>query len=240
MLKTFSLMLFIFAGLSSCRPALMTGGTMNINTIIVGQLEVNCYIVTDGQSPDALIIDPGDDHERIAEYIDRHGLKPTAIVLTHAHYDHVCATGDLHKIYGIPIIMHEDEKATYEATKKLCISWGFSPDDFPPDFQTVREGDKIAAGSLLLEVIHTPGHTPGCICLYGSGTLFTGDTLFKGSIGRTDLPGGNTNKLMVSLKKLIALPPDTRVLCGHGEETTIGRELKSNPYLNEKSRLKMF
>ncbi|MGC2062951.1 MAG: MBL fold metallo-hydrolase [Thermodesulfovibrionales bacterium] len=213
---------------------------MLVNTVVVGQLEVNCYIVSDGHSPDALIIDPGDDHERIVEYIDKGGLKPKYIILTHAHYDHVCAAGDLHKRYGVPLVMHEDEKMTYEMTKKLCISWGFSPDDFPADFQTVKEGEKISVGGLSLEVIHTPGHTPGCICLYGNKMLFTGDTLFKGSVGRTDLPGGNTNRLMDSLKKLTALPSETRVLCGHGEETTIGQELKRNPYLNEKFKLKIF
>lgn len=240
LMKTIILLLCTSAVLLACRPAQVTGGTMHVNTVVVGQLEVNCYIVSDGQSPDALIIDPGDDHERIASFIDEHGLKPKYIVLTHAHYDHVCAAGDLHEKYGIPIVMHEAEKMTYEMTKKLCVSWGLSPDDFPRDFQTVQEGDTITAGSLGLAVIHTPGHTPGSICLSGGNTLFAGDTLFKGSVGRTDRPGGNTRQLMASLKKLTVLPPDTRVLCGHGEGTTIGSEMKSNPYLNEKSRLKIF
>jgi len=240
MLKTISLSLFFAAGLLACRTAVLTGGTMNVQKVVVGQLEVNCYIATDGRSPEALIIDPGDEPERIAEYIDRRQLKPKYIIFTHAHYDHVCAAGDLHKKYGVPIVMHEDEKTTYEMTKKLCISWGFDAGDFPADFRTVKEGEKITAGELSLEVIHTPGHTPGCICLYGNRTLFTGDTLFKGSVGRTDLPGGNTNKLMESLRKLTGLPADTNVFCGHGEETTVGREMKSNPYLNEKFRLKIF
>jgi glyoxylase-like metal-dependent hydrolase (beta-lactamase superfamily II) len=240
MLKTISLVLGICFGLLACRPEQITGGSMLVHTVVVGQLEVNCFIVSDGKSPEAIIIDPGDDHERIAEVIEKQGLTPRYVVLTHAHYDHVCAAGDLHKKYGIPVVMHEAEKMTYEATKKLCISWGFSPDDFPADFQGVKEGDNITVGSLSLGVIHTPGHTPGGMCLSGGNTLFTGDTLFKGSVGRTDLPGGNTQQLMSSLKKLTALPPDTRVLCGHGEGTTIGNEVKGNPYLNEKSRLKIF
>jgi len=213
---------------------------MLVNTVVVGQLEVNCYIVSDGHNPEAVIIDPGDDHERIVEVIEKKGLKPRYVVLTHAHYDHICAAGDLVRRYKVPLVMHVDDRETYEVNKGRCISWGLSPDDFPRDFQTVKEGEKISVGGLSLEVIHTPGHTPGCICLYGGNTLFTGDTLFKGSVGRTDLPGGNTQQLMASLKKLIALPPDTRVLCGHGEGTTIGSEMKSNPYLNKKSRLKIF
>ncbi len=205
---------------------------MLVNSVVVGQLEVNCYIVSDGHSPEALIIDPGDDHERIAAVIDAHLLKPKYIVFTHAHYDHVCAAGDLVRRYRVPVIMHADDRDTYRSTKDRCVSWGYAPDDFPGDFQEVGEGDTIAVGGLRLKVIHTPGHTPGSICLSGENTLFTGDTLFQSSVGRTDLPGGSTQQLMASLKKLTALPPETRVLCGHAGETTIGSELRSNPYLD--------
>ncbi|MBA4372354.1 MAG: MBL fold metallo-hydrolase [Thermodesulfovibrio sp.] len=239
-MKTRILLLAAAAVLFACSAARVTGGTMLIQSIAVGQLAVNCYIVSDGNSREALIIDPGDEPERIAAFVGEHGLKPKYIVFTHAHYDHICAAGDLHKLYGVPIIMHEAETGTYQSSKEFCVSRGFSREDFPADFQTVREGGRITVASLVLEIIHTPGHTPGSMGLSGGKALFTGDTLFKGTVGRTDLPGGNTQQLMGSLKKLTALPPDTRVLCGHGEETTLGRELKSNPYLNEKFKLKLY
>ncbi|MBI5102662.1 MAG: MBL fold metallo-hydrolase [Nitrospirae bacterium] len=213
---------------------------MRVNTVVVGQLGVNCYIVSDGSSPEAVIIDPGDEHDKIESAVAALGLTPVSIVLTHAHYDHICAAGDLRERYNIPILMHEDDRETYRRSKELCISWGLSPSDFPADYQTMKSGDKISAGRLSLEVIHTPGHTPGGVSLYGNRTVFTGDTLFKGAVGRTDLPGGNTARLMESLKKLSALPVETRVLCGHGEETTMGQEIKSNPYLNEKATLKLY
>lgn len=206
---------------------------MEIQRIPVGQLGANCYIVTDGRSGEALIIDPGDDSERISDYIDRHGLKPIGIFFTHAHYDHVCAAGDLKKLYNAPVIMHEDEQETYEMTKNLCISRGLTPEDFPADYKTVRGGDRIAVGSLSLEVMHTPGHSPGSVCLHGGGAVITGDTLFRGSVGRSDLPGGNTSQLFASLGKLKTLPAGTRVLSGHGDESTIEHEIRNNPYLKE-------
>lgn len=206
---------------------------MRIDKIVVGQLEVNCYVVSDEKSSEALIIDPGDEFERIAGLIDSLGVKPVYILFTHAHYDHVCAAKELKDRYQCPIVMHEDEKTTYEMTARRCVSWGYEPEDFPPPDMTVRNKDKIALGEVSLDVMHTPGHSPGGICVYGERCLFTGDTLFKGSVGRTDLPGGNAARLSGSLKDLILLPPDTKVLCGHGEETTLGEESVRNPFLNK-------
>jgi glyoxylase-like metal-dependent hydrolase (beta-lactamase superfamily II) len=213
---------------------------MQVHRIPVGQLEANCYIVTDGRSSDAIIIDPGDDPERIISHIEKNGLRPIRIIFTHAHFDHVGASGDLKRRSDLPVMMHEEERATYEVTRKQCVSWGLSPDDLPKDFKTFREGDRITVGNLSLEVIHTPGHTPGSICLYGNGAIFTGDTLFRGSVGRTDRPGGDTNKLLASLKKIKVLPENIRVLPGHGDETTIGHERTGNPFLNEGSGIKLF
>ena len=207
---------------------------MDIHKIVVGQLDVNCYIVSDGSAPDAIVIDPGDEPELIAGLIEDKGLRPRHIIFTHAHYDHVCAARDLKDKYKASIVMHEDEIATYEMTKKLCMSWGYEAEDFPFPEIKVRDGHRISAGKISLEIIHTPGHTPGGICIYGKKTLFTGDTLFKGSAGRTDLAGGNAGKLISSLQKLSLLPPDTRVLCGHGDETTIGYETKNNPFLGNR------
>jgi hydroxyacylglutathione hydrolase len=204
---------------------------MRIEKIVVGQLEVNCYIVAGESSPGAIVIDPGDEFERIADLLDGKGLRPEYIVFTHAHYDHVCAAGELKARFGAHIVMHEDERDSYRMTKELCMSWGFGEEDFPPADVVVKDGREIVLGDLVFRVIHTPGHTPGGICLYGGKALFTGDTLFMGSVGRTDLPGGSTDMLMASLKKISSLPPETRVLSGHGGETTIAEELKNNPFL---------
>jgi hydroxyacylglutathione hydrolase len=209
---------------------------MRIEKIVVGQLGVNCYIIIDEFTTDAIVVDPGDEFERIAEVIDEKQVTPRYILFTHAHYDHVCAAGELKARYQASLVMHEDEKATYEFTKKLCLSWGYDPKDFPRPDRTVRDKDKITTGKVFFEVIHSPGHTPGSLCIYGEKTLFTGDTLFKGSVGRTDLPGGDTEKLLSSLNKIVLLPPETRIFCGHGDETTLAWESKKNLFLLGRSQ----
>ncbi len=204
---------------------------MNIQKIVVGQLDVNCYIISDGSNSEALIIDPGDEPEKIIEFIDESGLQPKYILFTHAHYDHVCAAKELHDQYNAIIVMHEQEKTAYRMTAQLCLSWGFVPEDFPEPERLVKDNDSISVGTISFKVIHTPGHTPGSICILGENTLFSGDTLFKGSVGRTDLPGGDFGLLSQSLKKLTNLPPETRVLCGHEGETLIAEEMRDNPFL---------
>lgn len=206
---------------------------MHIDKIVVGQLDVNCYILSDESTTEAMIIDPGDEYERISDLIDARGFKPKYIVFTHAHYDHVCAAKELKDKYKALIIMHEDELTVYNITKELCISWGYEPEDFPLPDILVKDGDNISVGTTVFGVIHTPGHTPGSICIYGGNTLFTGDTLFSGSAGRTDLPGGNTERLFSSLQRIASLPSDTKVLCGHGNETTIENEIKRNPFIKK-------
>ncbi len=205
---------------------------MRIDKIVVGQLEVNCYIVSDESIGEAMIIDPGDEFERIADLIEERKLKPKYIVFTHAHYDHVCAAGELRERYKAAVVMHEDSDETYRLTQKLCISWGYEPGDFPPPDIVVKDGDTLTLGDTSFRIIYTPGHAPGSICLYGDNLLFTGDTLFRGSVGRADLPGGDFTKLMASLGRLTQLPPDTQVFCGHAEETTIAHEIENNPFLN--------
>jgi hydroxyacylglutathione hydrolase len=203
---------------------------MRIQKIVVGQLDVNCYIVSDDATAEALIIDPGDEDEKIIAYLDANGLKPVYVVFTHAHYDHVCAVRELHDRYQAIILMHEKELTTYRMTTQLCIPWGFAPEDFPEPEKTVKDGDTVNIGTLSFTIMHTPGHTPGSICIYGENILFTGDTLFKGSAGRTDLAGGDFSLLSQSLEKLMSLPPQTRVLCGHDDETSIADELRENPF----------
>lgn len=204
---------------------------MRVDRIVVGQLEVNCYVVSD-ESAVAMVVDPGDEPDRISAIIDQQCLKPIYIVFTHAHYDHVCAASDLKARYGASIVMYEAEKPTYASTKKLCISWGYGPEDFPPPDVSVKDGDSIKVGNTAFQILHTPGHTPGGICLYGNGALFTGDTLFRGAVGRTDLSGGNMDELFGSLQKILTLPSETRVMPGHGEETTLGFERRHNLFLS--------
>jgi len=204
---------------------------MLIEVIVVGQLDTNCVIVSDPSSGDACIIDPGDEPEKISSFIDANGLRPAYIIFTHAHYDHVCAARELKEKYHASLVMHGDEKTTYADTKRLCMSWGYDDEDFPPPDILVGEDDIIRIGCLSFRVIHTPGHTPGSICLLGNGVLLTGDTLFRGSAGRTDLPGGSEKHLLHSLKKLMQLPQATRVLCGHDGESSIGTEIKTNPFM---------
>jgi len=206
---------------------------MKIDVIVVGQLEVNCYIVTDDNGPEAIIIDPGDEFERINEVIRSHSFVPKYIVFTHAHYDHVCAVGDLKAEYHPLIVMHEDETKTYRSTIDLCMSWGFDREDFPDPDMLVRDRDTVELGSLSFKVIHTPGHTVGGICLYGAGTLFSGDTLFSDSVGRTDLQGGSSAQLRDSLRKLISLRDDTIIRSGHGEEISLMKAKEINPFLKE-------
>ena len=206
---------------------------MNVQKIVVGQLDVNCYIISDEATSEALIIDPGDESERIIELIDASRLKPKYILFTHAHYDHVCAAKELHDRYKAIFLMHEKEMTTYRMTTQLCISWGFAPEDFPDPERTLNDGDTISVGTLSFTVLHTPGHTPGSICLLGENTLFSGDTLFRGSVGRTDLPGGDFELLSRSLERLMLLPRETKVMSGHDGETSIAEEIRYNPFLKE-------
>ena len=206
--------------------------SVKIEKVVVGPLETNCLLLADATGRDACIIDPGDEPDSIIASIDADGFIPSFIIFTHAHYDHVCAVRELKEKYHCRIVMHEQEAKTYEDTKRLCTARGYDAEDFPPPDISVREDDLIRAGALCLRVMHTPGHTPGSICLFGNGLLITGDTLFRGSAGRTDLPGGSMRDLRDSLKKLRGLPHATRVLCGHGEETTIAIERETNPFMS--------
>ena len=206
---------------------------MIIKKVVVGPLEENAYIVADEVSKEAVVIDPGDEPDRIMDLIHSNGFHVRAVICTHGHFDHVGAVGDIKKATGARVMMHKDDSETYGMAKDQAALWGFNVDDLPEPDGFLHDGDEIKAGGMVFRVMHSPGHSPGGICLYGEGVLFSGDTMFQGSIGRTDFPGGSIEKLKGSFKRLIELPDDTRVFSGHGPETTIGREKRENFFMSE-------
>lgn len=205
---------------------------MIVEILVVGPMQTNCYVVGCEISREALVIDPGAESERIQETLKENGLRVNTIVLTHAHADHSGAAGELKKATGAKLVLHRDD-APVLADPHLNLAAYFDPAIvFPTPDGLLADGDRVECGTIGLEVLHTPGHTPGCICLLGEGVLFSGDTLFAGSIGRNDLPGGNFKDLIASLKnRLMPLPDATRVYPGHGPDSVMGFEKRENPYL---------
>ena len=203
----------------------------------VGPLQCNCSIIADETSREAMVIDPGDDVADILAIIEKHKLKVKQIVVTHAHIDHVGGAMKLRPATGAPILLNQKD---YTLLKMLDLQADWigmqSPGKVEID-QSLGENDTVQAGSLLANVMHTPGHTEGSICLYfpAEKKLIAGDTLFAGSIGRTGLPGGSFDKIMRSLHdKVLALPDETAVVPGHGPLTTIGDEREGNPFLKNR------
>lgn len=201
----------------------------------VGMLACNCSILGDETTGEALVIDPGDETERIEEVLKRHALKVKAIVVTHAHIDHVGGIEKLHSVTGAPVYMHQEDLPLYQNLAVQAAWLGVETPGMVSVDQFLKEGDVVRAGNLALSVLWTPGHSPGSLSLYLSGEekwVFSGDTLFKESIGRTDLWGGDTVRLLRSIKSaLFSLPDETLVFPGHGPATLIGEERERNPFL---------
>ena len=201
---------------------------MIIRSLVVGPLESNCFIIADENTKEGLVVDPGDEPDRILDLINKNSFNIKYIVCTHAHFDHVGAVPDLKKETGAKLVLHRDDLELYKSTKDQAAIWGYELDPLPEPDMFVSEGDKIEVGDLRFEILHTPGHSPGGICLYGEGILITGDTLFAGSVGRTDFYGGDMEKLKRSFRRLLSLSDKIKVLPGHGPETTIGQERTDN------------
>ena len=202
--------------------------------LAVGVLQCNCSIFGDETTREALVIDPGADISKIAEILNRHQLKVKAIVITHAHIDHIGGADKLRALTGAPIWMSAADETT-AMSLPLQAAWvGMPFAKNPHADRDAKEGDTLTAGETQFHVIHTPGHTPGSISLFipGENKVIAGDTLFRDTVGRTDLPGGSSKKIVQSIReKLFMLPDPTIVIPGHGRETTIGREKQFNPFV---------
>ena len=207
---------------------------MIIKLLVLGPLASNCYIVGYEVTGEGIIIDPADEAENILQNVKELGLEIKLIVLTHGHCDHIIGLKEVKEATGAEIAVHGND-AEYHGQQAMAMALAFGlycPTPPPPD-RLLKNDDSVDIGGLRFEVIHTPGHTPGGICLHGHGVLFSGDTLFNYGIGRFDLPGGDYAQLMNSLQgSLMALPDDTVVYPGHGPRTTIGTERQSNPFLH--------
>ncbi len=206
---------------------------MNIQNIVVGAFEVNCFIIT-SDSGYALIIDPGSEAVNIDQIISSKKLMVSGYLLTHGHMDHISGLSELHAKHPAPVYIHQAD-LKWAFTAENAMPPFYPAPDKPTQMQTIdiEDGQVHSVNDLEFKIITTPGHTPGGVCYYfvKQSILFSGDTLFSGSVGRTDINGGNTNILAKSLKKLVALPEDTVVYAGHGPATTISKEKRTNYFL---------
>ncbi|WPD21812.1 MAG: MBL fold metallo-hydrolase [Candidatus Electrothrix scaldis] len=207
---------------------------MRIQQLTVGMMSVCCYIVSCEKTGKAAVIDPGGDEERILATCKEHSLDVMYIVNTHGHPDHVCGNGPVQKATGAQIIMHRADAEFFGTSDAKSYFSMLGLPESPPADILIEDGEQIIIGEETLSVIHTPGHTPGGVCLYNKPDCFTGDTLFVGGVGRTDFPGGSMPQLSQSIKeRLLTLPPETVVWPGHGYggfQSTIGDEAEGNPY----------
>lgn len=206
---------------------------MVLDRITAGIYATNCYIIGCENTGQGVVVDPGGDAERIMQAVAKNGLDIKYIILTHGHFDHIGALKGIKDRTNAKIAIQAGDAHMLQGPgKSLAALVGSSAGTVSPDV-LLKDGDRIKVGNIEMEIIHTPGHTPGGICIkIGDGVLISGDTLFAGSVGRTDLPGGDFDKLMHSIKtKLVTLPDDTKVYPGHGVATTIAREKEKNPFL---------
>jgi glyoxylase-like metal-dependent hydrolase (beta-lactamase superfamily II) len=210
---------------------------MIVETFPVGMLGCNCTILGDATSGEAIVIDGGDDVDAIAARLAAHGLRPRYLLHTHAHFDHIGALGPLRERVGGAGLLHPADRPLYALMRDRVATLGFDHGYDPVALDgDIADGDAYVAGGVRLRAIHTPGHTPGstsfALDANGATTLFTGDTLFRGAVGRWDLGGTSLDDIVTSIRtRLLAYPDDTRVVAGHGADTTIGTERATNPFL---------
>jgi glyoxylase-like metal-dependent hydrolase (beta-lactamase superfamily II) len=211
-----------------------------LETFPVGPLQCNCTILGDEATSEAMVVDPGDNIPQILAFLARRKLTLKQIVVTHGHIDHVGGAARLKKATGAPILLNQNDLPQLAMMDEQAAWLGVAPPEIVPPDESAEEGAMIGIAGHTARILHTPGHTEGSICLHFApeNLLLAGDTLFAGSIGRTDLPGGDGRKILRSLHdRLLILPGETRVIPGHGPETTIGEERESNPWLRSGVRL---
>jgi hydroxyacylglutathione hydrolase len=196
--------------------------------IVVGDLETNVYILNDGKN--GFVIDPGDEPQRICAFLESAAITPLAILLTHGHVDHSGGAAELIRRYHLPLLVHRDDAGMIDSFENHEFARLLDLPLAPAPSRTVADGEVIGEGPLSLTVHHTPGHTPGSVVFAAGSLLFTGDTLFCGDVGRTDLPGGSWAQLQESLARLHTFPAEMDVLPGHGEPSTLAQEFALNPY----------
>jgi hydroxyacylglutathione hydrolase len=206
---------------------------MNVSSLVVGPLEENCYILHDPVRAEAVLVDPGDEATRICTAIERLGAKLVAVWLTHAHLDHIGAVSGVRRAWpGVPVFLHPDDAKVYAWADKSARVYGIPFEQPEPADRELAEGEQLAFAGERFTVWHLPGHAPGHVAFVGDKHVFSGDVLFAGSIGRTDLPGSDPDAMSASLERIASLPPDVIVHPGHGPSTTVGAELATNPFLN--------
>jgi glyoxylase-like metal-dependent hydrolase (beta-lactamase superfamily II) len=200
---------------------------MILEVVAVGAYQANCYILAEDNGSNAIIIDPGDEYEKIKKIIDKHKLIPATIVNTHGHIDHIGADNK----FNLPVYIHKNDADFLSDPYKSMSSFLGLSTPIQVKIKTVEDKDKITMENISLDVIHTPGHTPGSICLKTDDMIFTGDTLFCSGIGRTDFPYASEKDMFNSLKKIMTFPDYIKILPGHGPSSTIGKERSLNPFL---------
>lgn len=197
-----------------------------------GQFAQNCYLLAPEGAAEGVVVDPGEEAGRILARARHEGIRIAAIWLTHAHIDHVLGVGVVRDATAAPIYLHPADRSLYEAMPEQARWFGLDVPAAPPPDHPLGHGDRLRLGELEIEVRHAPGHSPGSVCFVGPGFVLGGDVLFQGSIGRTDLPGGDFDQLIGSIRtQLLTLPDDTVVYSGHGPATTVGAERAGNPFL---------
>lgn len=209
---------------------------LRVQQLTVGPLEENCWLLADPESGQAVLVDPGDEADRLLAAVDATGCTLSAIWLTHCHFDHVGGVAGVVRARPVPVHMHPADAFFYGAAADNAARWGIQVENPPPATHELAEGAAVTLGGYRFDVWHVPGHAPGHVAFIGHGLCVSGDVLFAGSIGRTDLPLCDPRAMQQSLNRLATLDEATRVLTGHGVMTTIGRELASNPFLRGAAR----
>ncbi len=209
---------------------------MIIRQLTVGPLAENAWLLCDPPSSDAVLVDPGDEPARLLDAVDESGCTLRAIWLTHAHFDHVGAVAAILRDRPVPVYLHPLDRGLYDRANATGRLYGLDIETPPPPDRELAEGGRVQLGATVFSVWHLPGHAPGHVAYIGDGMCFSGDLLFAGSVGRTDLPLCNPRDMSESLQRLASLPPTTRVFPGHGHETSIAQELAGNPFLRGVAR----